>query len=277
VSAPLASPDVVAEAFRAEVRQATEDRARVRRQWSLSLACEYCGSNFTAEVVNRCDPPKYCSTPCRDASIQQRRVSPVRRFWRSVDTNGPTPTCRPDLGPCWQWKLKPTIWGYGRIVVCATPRKAMQAHRFSFEMLIGPVPDGLELDHLCRNRMCVKPTHLEPVPPQVNKLRGESPTARNARKTHCKYGHDFSDPTVLILAANGKRKCRVCRDRANAARHPSASATWAAEVARAKEQAEIHLATCRPRRQGLACSLCYRVAERLDRAEARLEMAEARR
>ncbi len=84
------------------------------------------------------------------------------------------------------------------------------AHRFSFESFIGPIPDGLTLDHLCRNPRCVNPLHLEPVTNRVNILRGTSFVAIHARKTHCIRGHALTEDNVYH-ARNGGRYCRKCR------------------------------------------------------------------
>jgi hypothetical protein len=87
-----------------------------------------------------------------------------------------------------------------------------QAHRASYEMLIGPIPDGLEIDHLCRNRPCCNPWHMEPVTQRVNLLRGESPAARQARQTHCIHGHLLSGDNLWI-DGRGRRHCQDCRYR----------------------------------------------------------------
>lgn len=87
--------------------------------------------------------------------------------------------------------------------------KYTSAHRFSYEFANGPVPDGLQLDHLCRNRLCVNPGHIEPVTQRVNMLRGISPAAENARKTHCMNGHPLIG-TNLVLRKSGSRGCRHC-------------------------------------------------------------------
>lgn len=84
------------------------------------------------------------------------------------------------------------------------------SHRYSYEELIGPVPTGLTLDHLCRNRACVNPSHLEPVTHRVNILRGESPSAKNAVKTHCPAGHRLAGEHLYIRPATGVRACYTC-------------------------------------------------------------------
>jgi len=85
----------------------------------------------------------------------------------------------------------------------------MAAHRFAYEALVGPIPEGLKLDHLCRNRACVNPDHTEPVTDRVNTLRGFGPTAMNARATHCSEGHEFTDENTY-LNQSGSRVCLTC-------------------------------------------------------------------
>lgn len=109
---------------------------------------------------------------------------------------------------CWEWKaaVEPT-GGYGILNVNGRTRKA---HKVVYEILVGSVPEGLELDHLCRNRRCVKPGHLEPVTRRENVARGVAPSAVNTAKTHCVHGHPFSGDN-LILRSDGGRRCRICR------------------------------------------------------------------
>lgn len=107
---------------------------------------------------------------------------------------------------CWLWN-HPMANGYGAIHVDG---KRRWAHRFGYELLVGPIPEGLTLDHLCRTPACVNPEHLEPVTHAENVRRGVAPTAQNARKTHCKYGHPFSAENTYHLGPS-KRYCRTCR------------------------------------------------------------------
>jgi hypothetical protein len=106
---------------------------------------------------------------------------------------------------CWQWTGADDIGGYGRFSV---GRKEWKAHRFSYCSFVGPIPIGLTLDHLCRNRWCVNPKHLEPVTLRVNLLRGDTFQSRNASKTHCDNGHEFTKNNTMMV--NGWRQCREC-------------------------------------------------------------------
>ncbi len=119
----------------------------------------------------------------------------AERFWEKVQkTDG-----------CWEW-LASRVAGYGRFRA-VSGEAHVQAHRWAYEALIGPIPDGLEIDHLCRNRGCVNPAHLEPVTARENVRRGIAPAAVNARKTHCPRGHlyDYTWPSGF------RRGCRECK------------------------------------------------------------------
>jgi hypothetical protein len=125
--------------------------------------------------------------------------SAADRFWGKV-RKGPG-------AACWPWAASLTEHGYGRFYYRG---RVMMAHRFSWLLAHGPVADGLMLDHLCRNRRCVNPAHLEVVTNRENLLRGETFAARNAEKTHCPQGHSLSGPN-LYVCPRGKRQCRSCR------------------------------------------------------------------
>lgn len=127
------------------------------------------------------------------------------RFWRKVDRNGPIPRRRWVLGPCWVWLATMTPNGYGHFKVDG---KMVLAYRWAYEERFGPIADGLTPDHLCRNRACVRPTHLELVTGQVNTLRGESFAAVNARKTACPGGHPYD--AANTRSYRGRRYCRAC-------------------------------------------------------------------
>lgn len=126
------------------------------------------------------------------------RKTESERFWEKVDFTG----------PCWEWTAY-RLQGYGRFGVGGRGGRIVYAHRWAWEHLVGPIPDGSIIDHLCRNRACVNPDHLEPVTSRVNSLRGYSHAALNARKTHCPQGHPYSEENTYRMA-NGNRICRTC-------------------------------------------------------------------
>jgi len=107
---------------------------------------------------------------------------------------------------CWIWTAAKTN-GYGVVSIAGRLRRA---HRVVYEALVGPIPAGLEIDHLCRNRACVNPAHLEPVTGTENILRSTSPSATHARQTHCKLGHEFT-PENTYLRKRGHKTERFCR------------------------------------------------------------------
>lgn len=129
------------------------------------------------------------------------------RFWTKVDI------VRND--ECWNWTATLTGNGYGQFNVEGRPFKS---HRVAYELSVGSIPEGKVLDHLCRNRACVNPAHLEPVTQRQNILRGDLEVSRQAvirywrERTHCKNNHELTAENVY--AAPGRpnsRACRACR------------------------------------------------------------------
>lgn len=125
----------------------------------------------------------------------------IARFWVKVQ-----PT-----GFCWEWTGARNDDGYGS---AWTNGRSRRAHRMAYELLVGPIPDRMQLDHLCRNRACVNPDHVEIVTLEENVRRGYSPTAMNARLDRCRRGHPLDD---AYLADDG-RHCRECKAENNRTR-----------------------------------------------------------
>jgi hypothetical protein len=106
---------------------------------------------------------------------------------------------------CWEW-TGPRTNGYARVWI---NKKSRLAHRMAYETWVGPIPKGLVLDHLCRNPACINPRHLEPVTQYENVMRGVGFGAENARRTHCRRGHEFTPENTRRLPS-GSRLCRTC-------------------------------------------------------------------
>ena len=158
--------------------------------------------------VDDCDSIHYGHGLCQMHLSRLRRGVPLDkpRVIRTWDSNN----YRVLDDGCWEW-LGSTSTGYGCF-------RRGYAHRYSYELHKGAIPDGLQIDHLCRNRLCVNPDHLEAVTVRVNVLRGVSRVAANARQSHCIRGHEFT-PENTRRRANGSRACRECgRQRGRAKR-----------------------------------------------------------
>lgn len=141
------------------------------------------------------------------AQLNASRRQWQARFWKKVE---PIP-----IAGCWIW-TGATSGGYGHVRLL---RELKLAHRLSYELIKGPIPEGLELDHLCRVPCCVNPEHLEPVTSVENTKRGklaEVTRARYARITHCPRGHAYAGENLGV--ANGARYCRQCRREARSQR-----------------------------------------------------------
>ena len=137
------------------------------------------------------------------------RKTEAERFWEKVDKHGPMF----NGSACWVWTAFKHPDGYGAFWAAAG--KMVRAHRWVYANLEGPILEGLELDHLCRNRACVNPDHLEPVDHRVNVQRGLTSALRplgqiGARGSLCVNGHAYGVANIFVTSA-GYRECRQCR------------------------------------------------------------------
>lgn len=127
----------------------------------------------------------------------------ISRFWARIDIGG--------LDDCWPWLGAKHSHGYGQLVISG---KRLYAHRVAYELSIGPIPEGYEIDHVkvrgCHKRSCCNPAHLEAVTPEENKLRSGWDGVTNARKTYCKRGHPYT-PENTGINKRGHRYCKACQ------------------------------------------------------------------
>lgn len=127
----------------------------------------------------------------------------IERFMRRISVDKKT--------GCWIWTASKitTRRPYGRFHINSRP---VLAHRWGYEYFKGPIPEGLEIDHLCNQASCVNPEHLKAVTGRENNRRSNSPSALNAKKTHCKYGHEFTAENTYFRNRGSYmgRECREC-------------------------------------------------------------------
>src|SRR5690606_28140598 len=128
------------------------------------------------------------------------------RFWNKVNM-------RPD--GCWEWQGARQSGGYGSFW---WQGRVQKAHRVSYEDQMGPIPEGLVLDHLCRVRHCVRPDHLEPVTQKENTLRGDTIPAHKLAKDSCPAGHPHAGDTLYVYP-DGRRHCKIWRRQSDARRY----------------------------------------------------------
>lgn len=166
-------------------------------------------------TVPDCEEPHFARSLCskhygqwqrgKTLSIKVRDAysrSPEERFWEKVNKHGPLW----EGTRCWIWIASLTLAGYGQFKT--RDRVSMHvAHKWAYQQLVGPVPNGLELDHLCRRRACVRPTHIEAVTHLENVRRGNG----NGSQTHCPQGHPYSlDNTYRNQSGRTYRRCKQC-------------------------------------------------------------------
>ena len=185
---------------------------KTRRPDSAAMVSDY-QSGLTRHQVARKHQIRVTvvADALRAAGVSARPAA-EERFQARVNHNGPVPDLRPELGPCHVWTgfLHD---GYGRFWFDG---RNWPAHRWLLEQSTGPLPEGHEPDHLCRNRACVRLSHLEVVT-QAENVRRAGPFRRGravgnaaleAAKTHCPQGHPYDDENTRVK--NGRRHCRAC-------------------------------------------------------------------
>ena len=163
--------------------------------------------------ITGCESPHHSKGFCNSHRRRFQRYGdplgqPVKptvgdRFWSKVDKNGPLFNGT----PCWLWTASQDGRGYGQFRFNGKMRKA---HRYAYELGKGPIQEGLAPDHLCRTPLCVNWDHLEAVTQRENLLRGMSPSAQHARKTHCPQGHPYDLVNTRFSKDGAHRFCREC-------------------------------------------------------------------
>jgi hypothetical protein len=172
-----------------------------KRPSRISRHCEYCGCTLVRKEDERAHhfvARRFCGRECWNAS--RREQDPSERIKRGIEIDSNT--------GCWNWQGDKTSNGYGRVRI--NGRKIL-THVLSYQLKHGPMPEGKELHHRCENRACCNPNHVEPVTRLEHclSLSRRSPAFINARKTHCKRGHEFTAENTW-LAKDGERGCRQC-------------------------------------------------------------------
>lgn len=152
--------------------------------------CSIEGCERQSRARGWCDP--HYKRWLHHGSTDDPRPTTVERFWAKVDRRGDN--------ECWLWTATLNSRGYSQFQY---DHRVGLGHRFAYELLVGPIPDGLQIDHLCRTPACVNPAHLEPVTNRENSRRGY-----RATKTHCPQGHPYSGDNLIIRHSG--RSCRIC-------------------------------------------------------------------
>lgn len=203
-----------------------------RRWWKTGdplgmLRSPYAGKEC---AIEDCHSVAYCRGWCQahyarwfrhgdplGGRVVNPRWEPQQRLWARVNKNGPLEPTSPNGEPCWHWEGA-TVKGHGWMTVDG---KRIYVHRLAYELLVGPIPDGFDVDHVCHNvdpdcpagvvclhRRCVNPAHLEAVTPSENNARGKR--RMRALITHCPHGHEYT-PDNSYFNGSGSRSCLACK------------------------------------------------------------------
>jgi len=176
-----------------------------------SRNCERCGTAFT--ISPKSPRQRFCSLSCSN-SRDRRRTPELERFLAKVDKNGPVPEHRPELGPCWAWTAYRNALGYGQFGLAGRRGGLVLAYQWAWQQEHGPVPDGLVLDHLCRNPACVRPAHLEAVTQSVNTQRGLKGDLKPLTpiREKCANDHPMTPENRYPRSDSGQRTKYGCRE-----------------------------------------------------------------
>lgn len=199
--------------------------------WVLLLAARllssfadfrFCASSFSPRCGFSLTTQKVSTSQKMGIKIREYPKAPDR-FWLKVEkTNG-----------CWIWTGCKAN-GYGIVGIAY---ETWFAHRVAWVSKNGQLSSDLQLDHLCRDRACVNPDHLDPVPQAVNMIRGDGWGGVNSRKTHCPQGHEYTDRNTYVIPSTNGRMCRICK-----------ASGRASEQARANERKALNLGPGKPGR-----------------------------
>lgn len=165
-----------------------------------SRPCLTCGRVFRPKATQvRDGRGNFCSQPC----VRRAKQPLAERLLSRV---------KETASGCWEWQGYTRQDGYARVTIRPTPttQETHLAHRLAYETWVGPIPEGLVIDHVCRNRACINPSHLEVVTQATNNQRGMAPSFQAQREQRCKRGHPYT-PEHSYFGSDGRRRsCRTC-------------------------------------------------------------------